>query len=73
MCQTVSGPSALPHERVSGFQEIFFRGNWNPRNFSCVILLHEKFLQFDWLRAVVFQLNKKYLHVEITKLLPVAV
>ena len=21
------------------------------------ILLHEKFLQFDWLRAVVFQLN----------------
>ena len=26
------------------------------------ILLHEKFLQFDWLRAVVFQLNLKYLH-----------
>ena len=25
------------------------------------ILLHEKFLQFDWLRAVVFQLNLKYL------------
>ena len=24
---------------------------------SKVILLHEKFLQFDWLRAVVFQLN----------------
>ena len=22
-----------------------------------IILLHEKFLQFDWLRAVVFQLN----------------
>ena len=22
-----------------------------------LILLHEKFLQFDWLRAVVFQLN----------------
>ena len=31
------------------------------------ILLHEKFLQFDWLRAVVFQLNLKYLHVKITK------
>ena len=31
------------------------------------ILLHEKFLQFDWLIAVVFQLNLKYLHVKITK------
>ena len=29
------------------------------------ILLHEKFLQFDWLRAVVFQFNLKYLHVKI--------
>ena len=29
----------------------------------------EKFLQFDWPRAVVFQLNLKYLHVKITKLL----
>ena len=27
------------------------------------ILLHEKLLQFHWLRAVVFQLNLKYLHV----------
>ena len=35
-------------------------------NVSCIILLHEKFLQFDWLRAVVFQLNLKYLHVKIT-------
>ena len=26
-----------------------------------VILLQEKFLQFDWLRAVVFQHNLKYL------------
>ena len=25
-----------------------------------LILLHEKSLQFDWLRAVVFQLNLKY-------------
>ena len=40
---------------------------------SLFILLHEKFLQFDWLRAVVFQLNLKYLHVKITKLLPVVV
>ena len=37
------------------------------------ILLHEKFLQFDWLRAVVFQLNLKYLHVKITNLLYVVV
>ena len=34
-----------------------------------LILLHEKFLQFDWLRTVVFQLNLKYLHVKITNLL----
>ena len=38
-----------------------------------VILLHEKFLQSDWLRAVVFQLNLKYLHVKITNLLRVVV
>ena len=37
------------------------------------ILLHEKFLQFDWLRTVVFQLNLKYLHVKITNLLWVVV
>ena len=37
------------------------------------ILLHEKFLQFDWLRAAVFQLNLKYLHVKITNLLRVVV
>ena len=35
---------------------------------SRFILLHEKLLQFDWLRAVVFQLNLKYLHVKITNL-----
>ena len=38
-----------------------------------IILLHEKFLQFDWFRAVVFQLNLKYLHVKITNLLLVVV
>ena len=32
-----------------------------------VILLHEKFLQFDWLRAVVFQPNLKNLHVKKKK------
>ena len=41
--------------------------------FTSFILLHEKFLQFDWLRAVVFQLNLKYLHVKITNLLRVVV
>ena len=41
--------------------------------FLVFILLHEKFLQFDWLRAVVFQLNLKYLHVKITNLLRVVV
>ena len=40
---------------------------------QCIILLHEKFLQFDWLRAVVFQLNLKYLHVKITNHLRVVV
>ena len=38
-----------------------------------LILLHEKLLQFDWLRAVVFQLNLKYLRVKITSLLQVVV
>ena len=38
-----------------------------------LILLNEKFLQFDWLRTVVFQLNLKYLHVKITNLLLVVV
>ena len=37
------------------------------------ILLDEKFLQFDWLRAVLFQLNLKYLHGKITNLLWVVV
>ena len=37
-----------------------------PLGIPIIILLHEKFWQFDWLRAVVFQLNLKYLHVKIT-------
>ena len=37
------------------------------------ILLHEKFLQFDWLRAGVFHLNLKYPHVKITNLSRVVV
>ena len=43
------------------------RGKWVV--ILTIILLHEKFLQFDWLRAVqVFQLNLKYLHVKIINL-----
>ena len=45
----------------------------NPLPIPCFILLHEEFLQFDWLRAVIFQLNLKYLHVKITNLLRVVV
>ena len=41
----------------------------NMQIISAVILLHEKFLQFDWLRELVFQLNLKYLHVKITNVL----
>ena len=37
------------------------------------LLLREKILQFDWVGAVVFQLNLKKLHVKITSLLRVAV
>ena len=37
--------------------------------FTIFILLHEKFLQYDWLRPVVFQFNLKYPRVKITKLL----
>ena len=46
---------------------------WRGLAFLLLILLHEKLLQFDWLRAVVFQLNLKYLHVKITNLLLVVV
>ena len=49
--------------------------NSNNNNDIIIIIipLHEKLLQFDWLRAVVFQLNLKYLHVKITNLLRVVV
>ena len=47
--------------------------HWFEDYINQFILLHEKFLQSDWLRAVVFQLNLKYLHVKITNLLWVVV
>ena len=40
---------------------------------TSIILQQEKFLQSDWLRAMVFQLNMKYLHVKISNLLWVVV
>ena len=46
---------------------------WELNSIFMFILLHEKFLIFDWLRAVVFQLNLKYLHVKITNLFWVVV
>ena len=65
------------------FYPFLFMSHWLTPSFSLIsihdqlisnlILLHEKFLQFDWLRAVVFQLNLKYLHVKITNLLWVVV
>ena len=60
----------LPLKRLKAY----LRGGLN-RGFTvkAIILLYEKFLQFDWLRAVVFQLNLKYLHVKITNLLWVVV
>ena len=44
------------------------RGIQNPRLswITALILLHKKFLQFDWLRAVVFQLYLKYPLVKST-------
>ena len=45
------------------------KNQWNF--FFKLILLHQKFLQFDWLRAGVVQLNLKYLHEKITNLLRV--
>ena len=45
----------------------------NEKLISGVILLREKFLQSDWLGAVVFQLNLKYLHVKITNFFRVVV
>ena len=59
----------------------FSLGSYFATIFNCIcknavvtfILQHEKFLQFHWLRAVVFKLNLKYLHVKITNLLRVVV
>ena len=51
---------------------VFFVFNYSE-SFPIFILPQDKFLQFDWLRAVAFLLNLKYLHVKITNLLRVVV
>ena len=45
---------------------IVFKKYISVSTYSRFILLHEKFLQFDWRRRVVFQLNLKYPHFKIT-------
>ena len=37
-----------------------------------LLVYKEKFMQFDWLRAVVFQLNLKYLHCKCENYKPFA-
>ena len=49
------------------------RGFSQRPRFYNVTLPHEKFLQFNWLRPVVFQLNLKYLHVKISNVLRLVV
>ena len=53
---------------LTGFQTDF-TSNFSCSSITAIILLHEKSLQFDWLRAEVFHLNLKYLHGKITNLL----
>ena len=60
--------SPLPHEKLGHPPSIKVT---SP--LTVCQLLHDKFLQFDWLTAVVFQLNLKYLRVKITNLLRVVV
>ena len=45
----------------------------SDETFQYLYYYMRKFLQFDWLRVVVFQLNLKYLRVKITNLLRIVV
>ena len=63
-----------------GYQKMSYSNKTNVifvsnycESFPIFILPQDKFLQFDWLRAVAFLLNLKYLHVKITNLLRVVV
>ena len=70
-CKNVSGDENCEYSEHVRAKLIKAQGH--PTTIFGIILLREKFLQFDWLRAVVFQLNLKYLHVKITNLLRVVV
>ena len=48
-------PTASTDNTLLDLHNFFIR--YSASFINCFILLHEKFLQFDWLRAVVFQLN----------------
>ena len=56
----------VPTKKQPGFSS---RSGYNPKFIITLILLQDKFLQFDWLRAVVLKLNLRYLHVKVTTLL----
>ena len=49
------------------FQEYIFDGGYNSSNTSSFILLHEKFLQFDWLGAVACENYKTFAGSSINK------
>ena len=55
--------SGYDHILLTDDSRTFFGIQWA---ISPIILLPEIFLLFDWLRAEVFQLNLKYLHMKIT-------
>ena len=57
--------SATHVSRAAKMGNICIRNNVSQFSHA-FILLPEKFLPFDWVRAEVFQLNLKYLHVKIT-------
>ena len=81
--RTISQPRTLSSYTLAAGRSLFtnyacgFSQSEKERYFEWIIftiILHqEKFLQFDWLRAVVFQLSLQYLHVKITNLLRVVV
>ena len=60
----------VPTKKQPGFSSGF---GYNPKFIITLVLLHEKFVQFDWLRAVVLKLNLRYLHVKVTTFLWVVV
>ena len=63
-----SAQSKIPNDVSCFWGKVKLTCYYSLHDISYVILLHDKFVQFDWLRAVVFQLNLKCLHVKITNL-----